>query len=389
VQIFHRSENYSLPLIFSITVALCVLLSIGNRSAAAETRGADIEAQIKLPDGLYMFQPYQGVRLGKRIRQRNEECSAYDPACTEHLTDTEEYIDYTTVRPLVVVERGRFTDPFQLANRIGVANFQRKYVMGKSFHAYSDDVLVGSISRIAFKVTHTCSGPAFSNLVQGKGDYSLASHSGLPGSREILQLEIPDQAKPVEIEVPHIVLTPSVLRNTRLRGFAVSAKDAERILSRARADINPKLLDRIKVDFQEPILNEEAMKRRAGSYLEFLQAADLDKNGKTDFLGVYQLLMPNGQGGVVTYTSAFVLRDTGALEVIAVGSINDKPAVLGYHFGGLIDTNQDGFDELIVVSDIAVGNESGVQVSISMRMRDVWKSVYQTRVGCRNTYVGL
>ncbi len=107
---------------------------------------------VKLPDGLYLYQPYAGDEVFAKG-------------------------DKDTIRPLFIVEKGKLVDPFLRAQKMGLEKFMRKYVSGKTFNVYAGPELVGKLSDVEFA---TCSRGEFVPDLLGKGKYAGKSLPTVP-----------------------------------------------------------------------------------------------------------------------------------------------------------------------------------------------------------------
>lgn len=156
---------------------------------------------VKLPDGLYLYQP----NAGDEVLAKG---------------------DKDTVRPLVIVEKGKFVDPFLRAQEIGFEKFVQKYVTGKTFNVYVGPEQVGVLSNVEFA---TCSRGEFVPDILGRGRYTGRALPTVP-SRYITN-------HPIYIGIKMVMTPVTVLGDTLQSATATNVKDIATMLEKAREEI--------------------------------------------------------------------------------------------------------------------------------------------------------
>ena len=118
------------------------------------------------------------------------------------------------------------------------------------------------------------------------------------------------------------------------------------------------------------------------SRLRVIEAFDLDFNGKKDIVGGYYLSTKTNTRGYWSGGIWFVLWDTGKIEKIKYqynGGINQ------IMIGGVVDVDQDGIQELILVTGVMSRDEEGGegrQIDILRHRPLGWTSIYRSKWIC-------
>ncbi len=335
---------------------LLLVLGVGNVPFASAVAGDSAgSVKIRVPDGLYLFQPF---------------LSDWFPS----------WKGQDMVRPLFLVERGVLRDPFLIAQRLGLSEFARTYLLNKTFQVYTGSRRIGTLRGVQLSsLDSNCSGSDFIPDLVGSGVYA-----GQPLPAE--ELTGPRSDVPVR-EAVRAVMTPSPLRgrgDTALYG--VTKVDEQRLTAAARRVIVPKVLAELRQDLGARLQDEVPGTAR----LLTAQAMDLDGNHRKDLIGLYALnaeLDPHTRGplpNMLTLTILYAIRDTGAAEYVATAGTH-RSRVVQFSFGvGLIDVDQDGEAELIIQGG-AVGSphDNGWIVSVLRHTRSGWAVIYRTQpLGC-------
>jgi hypothetical protein len=128
------------------TVLLVVITALLTMGTSASADVSQKRNQVKVPDGLYLYQPYAG-----------DEYSALGS------------FDKDTLRPLVLIKAGELLDPFVYAKKYGLSSLVEQYVGKQSFDVYLGKKRVGELHDVTM---WTCtSGHNFVPDIFAKGDY--------------------------------------------------------------------------------------------------------------------------------------------------------------------------------------------------------------------------
>jgi|GEM_PF-6475402 len=293
---------------------------------------------IKLPDGLYLFQPYLETRdllfKGK---------------------------DKNTLSPLFLVRNGKLDDPVAFAYKIGVSKFLNTYIKGKAFNVFNGSEMIGTTNKINLKPLDTCYSKEFLPDLQGKGMYvgkKLENYGGRG-----------------------VMITPQSF-NTFMTNpvYEVTDEDKAKVTEAIRKYLVPDAIEHIN-----KILEKQGRRERiigeGRSGIDRVEAFDLDGNGKKDFLGVYRYHGQSGPRAFWLVEFIFVFWDSGKIERISFAESSP-----GFLWGGIIDIDQDGKKEIIVQtlqSDNIDGSDQGKFIEIYSHTPSGWKRVYRSALtGC-------
>ncbi|MEK7758559.1 MAG: hypothetical protein AAB304_02990 [Pseudomonadota bacterium] len=317
-------------------------------------RRSDGLIEVKLPPGLYLFQPnFKTNVLG----------------------------------PLFIVEDGRLVDPYIRVQKIGLAEFGKKYIQQRTFNAYSGTERIGKFENNAIDESgFPCSRKSFSTEIFVTSRYTGAP---LPGEYVFEHSKNPfieNLYEPVRV-----IATPeSFSKSVRSKPLTVDKHDIARAAALAKGKLRSSILALLTARKDKYFFNEKANR----SYIDvdgqqvdisaviLLQATDLNGNGKKELVGVYALSVVDEKSqdsGI--FKTPFVVWDNDEVEMLM------PPLQTPRIFAGAIDIDQDGQSELVVQEGIDEKDsdepEMGKRIGILHRLKDGWKLIYQTLgVGC-------
>lgn len=321
-----------------------------NISSAPSKQSAEAPFTVKLPGGLYLFQGWYGGWDGHFSSVTAEAGRG--------------------VEPLFVVEKGKLRDPYTLASRLGVQAFFEKYIRGIAFDTYVGGRPVGKLNGYQLETCKFLLDKTWAPMMHGEGR--------LEGSKISATVKMEKPKAPEEMwqyypyPGPKAVFTP---------GKSI------RQASEARVSITPNDLEKLRRLFDEQAANkneEKGISNKGKPAVERelisirAMAMDVSGNGAKDLLAVYGYYMgprnvPRDQRKYLV--QAFVLMGSGKLEPITPSRRG------GLMPGGLIDLDQDGVQEVILIEDFESEHEPGViggRFRIFRREPQGWREVYQT-----------
>lgn len=379
-----NQRNSFLRLAFVTLVSLILLLvDLSGQVIAAETTKYNPvspstiattktlqDFKVKLPDGLYLFQPFVS---GGRFVTRTKD----------------------VVSPLVIVEKGKLVDPFVQFYQIGKERFHEVYLNGNIFNVYVWPQRIGEIRNIQLaKATplHSCvTQGIFPNIsdIQGHGDYRgkpLFVTTSAELTHKVWHM-VPVSLKPV--------ITPETFQVSKEEPvFSITEEDKTQANEAIRRDIVPKALKYLRqrhASVYEKHMGRDLWKftgeYKNKSLIVWLLALDVNGNGRRDLIGIYTLA---GKSVLASNSSIsedhsinvlFVLKDTGRAEKVAYSDYMHL-----FKFGGVLDINGDGILE-IILEDISLAGEGGIgtgkQIKIFSFIPEGWISIYETTaIGC-------
>jgi hypothetical protein len=318
-------------LLFIITVGIGIGVATGQKGSTKNK--IELPVQVKIPDGLYFYKPYFG-----------EDRSGI-------------------FSPLVLVKNKKLVDPYVLAEKIGLQKLLDDYVIGKEFDVYVWGERYGTMRELhlRFKTYFHCRKDEFiRNNIKGEGTYE-----GKP---------LPSASR----RATGILITPQSYQAPKGQVlFPLTDEDLKRMVEEVRKSIVPKeieYLNKRRTKIKSQAIGEE------GSRLDLAEALDLDGNGMKDLVGIYYLSAAHTPKGYWPRDILFVLWDTGKVEKIASESV-----VPAFMLGGAIDIDQDGIQELIVVTNVSsMRDDTGVgrQIDIFRHGPSGWKSIFRPKWIC-------
>lgn len=288
---------------------------------------------VKLPDGLYLYQPYTIIEQGLSFIGKNH------------------------VRPLFHIVKGKMFDTSSSHEKMNLSrlDYIDKYIANKQFNVFLSGYHVGEL-KFDEEAYNSCRNDSYSYPVGIEIEAPLKNkyhRSKTKGNIRYYQ--------------PNVLLVPvSYKVNGKIANYKLSQKDRDYYVKRLHNDLFPSLIKR-KVITKT---NAEKSKQKV------LYAAifDYDGNNKRDLLGIYYI-RPSSTKSKGFYL-LFFIRDNGDIEFI------EKTT---RRFSTVIDINQDGYMEIVMVED----KDSDIPASYVRRTSVLYRSVdgeWQTKYESRWTF---
>ncbi|MBI5453003.1 MAG: hypothetical protein HY956_00070 [Deltaproteobacteria bacterium] len=322
---------------------------------AQESSNKTGEFKVKLPNGLYLYQPK---------------------------TNAEPF------SPLFIVDNGKLIDPYALRDSIGMEKFDKEYVKGKGFNVYAGSELIGTLSDLIIMINNPEKVEEYSSDIVGYGKYSGGP---LPG--EVSDGSLFANDFNTEFGTIKAVLSPQTFKySKKWEEFKVTEEDAKRAKDAVRkrySSYAKGIIAKILVKEKRKIIAESR------SSLDFLTAIDLDGNGKKELIGNYSFSyryvddkdpINLNDSGLYSIELLFVLWDSGKAEKVLAG-MESLPA---FSLGGIIDLDGDGVYELIVQESVSFSYEynaeidyegyspDGKRIEVLKHSPSGWKKVFDT-----------
>lgn len=296
--------------IIKLLFLLFLVFAIDATGAVAEQKEmvankAEQPLQVKLPDGLYLFQPK---------------------------------LHESRFCPLFIIKSGKLIDPYPLAKKIGIPKFMKKYVTGKTFNVYVGTEMIGKLSNLRLDFDGYYRSKEMYPDIQGSGKYD---GKPLPGRNVDNSLYIVSDYF-LDGSTVKAIATPESFKVSKKMGtFTITEEDRSKIIESIQKHFISEIMEH----------KNEFLKRMGGqiigdkgSRLVFAKALDIDGNGMKDFIGYYELRMSyktrENKVSLSYHSFHFVLRDSGEIKSISL------PTNLT-SVGGILDVNQDGIQEII------------------------------------------
>ncbi len=335
----------SIGQVLSVILALATLLAGASPAKERERpsrRGAGETIRVGIPDGLYLYR--------------------------------QDFIA-NNFSPLLLVRDGRLVDPYREISKVGLEGFMAANAAGRTFDVYAGAERLGRMTDLQMEGSD-CDTEGFSPDIQGDGVYDGRSFASAPE---------PDFAIG-EGRVIHgstrVILAPESYRPpTHPVYLELTQADKKHVLKAAKGGLVAENIKPLMASIEKDgdrFIGEEGR-------LDFVEAVDLDGNGKKDFVGVYYLIAKafDKRAGLYRYPGTeilFVLRDSGRMEKIAEsGTI---PVIL---VAGCIDLDRDGQMEIVYVRAMSRRYDSGSdgkRIEIVRHSSSGWKRVYKTMTVC-------
>ena len=340
--------------IIRLLLLLMLVFAINATDATAEQKESAASKaaqpfQVKLPDGLYLFQPK---------------------------------LHESRFSPLFIIKGGKLIDPYPLAKNMGIPKFMKKYVTGKTFNVYVGTEMIGKLSDVKLQPFNDCLSEEMFPDIPVSGKYEGKPLPGIYSDKSIY----PDNKAAISFykgEVKAIATPQSFKALKKMEAFSVTEEDKAEATKAVRGNLigeAMKSMEEWAKREKRQIVGEKE------SSLVFAKAIDLDGNSRKDIIGLYELLISHRLEST-EYTGGqfseilFILWDTGKIERIP----------FNYGFGGLggvIDLDQDGVSEIILQIELSVffetdGAEDGRQIEIWQHTLSGWKRIYHTIEVCR------
>lgn len=356
---------------------LLLAFVIGNATdAAAEEKEptankAEQPFQVKLPDGLYLFQPLPQ----EEIYELNTGAGEWRPIPNPAKDD---------FSPLFIVQNGKLIDPYSLAKEIDIEKFNNKYVIGKIFNTYNGTEKIGELTGIKLNFLDNWCSQEFIPNIAGKGKYNGKPLSG----RKVDNSTYIHRDFVLPFATIKAVATPQSFHETKnIKEFSITEEDKTRATEAVRDDFLPETLKQIKKKLKQQnklFIGEE----RNLSRFEFLKAIDIDGNGSKDIIGVYTPFFrykeksESKRSELTSNAIFFVLWDMGKIEKLLLGHV-----INNFGLAGVIDIDQDGIQEVIIQASVSLDSEfSAKQIEIFKHNSSGWRRIYQSVKICSQIY---
>ena len=334
--------------------------------------------QVKLPEGLYLFQPLPQDKIYNLVVGSNEGKAVPNPAKDDFA-------------PLFIVKDGKLIDPYSLANKIGIEKFNKRYVTGKTFNVYNGTENIGELTDVKLNsLDNWCSNEFLPNIA-GKGKYKGNS---LPGRQINNSIYIhhsylyPDLILPFA-SIKAIATPQSFQKSKDMEAFSITEDDKRNAIEVVREKLLPEAME----DIRKRLRRHEIMligEKVEHSNLNFLKAVDLDGNGSKEMIGIYSPRIrynwksPEGKDhpSESSREILFLLWDTGKVERILLGDM-----IFSFGLGGIIDIDQDGIQELVIQVSVSRDSEfTGKRIGIFKHDPSGWRRIYQSVKICSQIY---
>lgn len=335
----------------SIFITLFLIIQSFAGTAVAGQSAADNTDtfKIKLPDGLYLYQPW---------------------------TNWQDYFS-----PLVIVENGRLIEPYALLKKNGKEPFDKKYLNDKRFNVYVGKESIGKLSGVKLEA-RKCDTDEFLPFYSGEGIYE---GDPLPAVENTYNR--PLYANFNRFNKLKAVAAPGDIGLSAQKDkFIVTEEDRALAIKAIELNLVLPAIKRIE-NFVEKLHKVKGHIANNSGKLDSLIAVDIDGNGQKDLLGIYTFYgmgIPNPNSEHTLGGSSemlFVLWDTGKVEVV-MSSEHGWPI---FSLGGLIDIDLDGAYELIVQKSISTMDEpfaQGMTIYILRHGPWGWGNIYHSGNVC-------
>ncbi|MBI5887911.1 MAG: hypothetical protein HZB82_04265 [Deltaproteobacteria bacterium] len=331
-----------------ITLFLIVQL-LASAAIAEQTATNSASAfKIRLPDGLYLYQPR---------------------------TNWQDYFS-----PLIIVEDGKLINPYALLKKHGKEPFEKKYFQGRQFNVFIGKEPVGKLSNVKL-LDRDCDTDEFLLFYSSKGEYE--------GGRLPVTYERPLSVNLDKYNVFKAVAAPKDIGLPAQKDEFIATEEDRALASAAiKKDLVQPALRRIEKFWKE--LNQEKIEMIIlEEALDSVIALDIDGNGKKDLLGIFTVYGINTKrerfGGGGTSEMLFVLWDTGKVEEV----MSDENGWPIFNFVGPIDIDKDGVQELIAQRRVRPTREpydQGVEINILRHGPLGWENIYKSGTLCTDVH---
>ncbi len=263
--------------IIRLLLLFLLVFVIGNASGTAAeqnesaTNKAEQPFQVKLPDGLYLFQPLPQDKISWLDTGAGEWRPTPNPAKDDF-------------SPLFIVQNGKLIDPYFLANKIGIEKFNKIYVIGKTFYVYNGTEKVGELTGVKLNFLANWCSKEFLPNIAGKGKYK---GKPLPGKQQDRSIYASGGDTTDPFSTIKAVATPQSFQESKdMEEFSITEDDKTKAIEVVREKLLPEAMEQIKkmLKQQNIMLIGEKVEH---SKLNFLKAVDLDGNGSKEMIGIY------------------------------------------------------------------------------------------------------
>lgn len=333
--------------ILGLTIMIVAFLNsiCFSQSPKPAPKKAETPVQVKIPDGMYLYNPY--------------------------LSRVEGF------SPLVLVRNKKLIDPYLVAEEREYEAYLSKYVVGKTFVVYVGSERFGSIKELdlGFMYSSPCRRDEFIPDMVGNGEYE-----GKPLPSEwFIEKEMWGNRYKIYGST-RILITPQTYQGPKRQVLlSVTDDDMKRAEEAVRKHLVPGEIEEINKRLAK---EKDRVIGESKSRLAVIEAFDLDLNGKKDIVGEYYLSTKTNTRGYWGRGIWFVLWDTGKIEKIKYqynGGINQ------IMIGGVVDIDQDGILELIIATGVTSRHEDvgeGRQIDILRHEPLGWASIYRSKWIC-------
>lgn len=353
--LLRRCIAYAARKAVTLTAFLTVIFGCFPVCAAED---AAHPVQVRLPDGLYLYQP--------RIKDE-------------------------VFSPLFIVKEGSLIDPYALAKEIGIERFTAEYVKDKVFSVYMGGELVGRLSSVRLEFAGRCELKDFLLDIEGRGRYE---GKGLQGKYADKSIYVYNESERKYGSVKAIAAPGHLEQLKDTEGFVAVKEDRDKTTEAVRKRYDRELVERIKERLKSLYEEEQVIKFEHG-VVDSVKALDIDGNGKKDLMGIYSFTVGfmDASKDPRTETPAginievvFTFFDSGVVEIISLEN-GTSPA---FNIGGIIDVDRDGIFEVGVEANIDAYEEDyiedGRQITVFRKDAGGWKGVFNTGKVCGAIY---
>jgi hypothetical protein len=330
----------------SFATAVVLLYATSGFVVSAEPRRESAVTQVRLPEGIYVFRP---------SIKRNE------------------------FSPLFIVEGGKLVDANVLLGKTEKGDPTARRYIKEPLVVFEGSRKVAELAIESFEPVDSCFSAQF-----------------VPDPRTKGILRAPD-LKVLEQEFRH---KANPLASTRLLGGPAGYGDAkktdywllperkerERVASNVQQALVPALQPEIKEVIKKSFRRE--VSGEGYTRLLMLESADIDNNGRPDFIGVLQFNAKYGthRAAALPIDIAFVVLDTGKVEKLA----HEFGSPM-YVISAVVDVDQDGTQEIVLQKGLEAnrrGGSPGRQVIVLRRNDSTWRPIFQSRRICDGSFFG-
>ncbi|MBI1912642.1 MAG: hypothetical protein HYS21_11660 [Deltaproteobacteria bacterium] len=336
-----------------IALLLTFIFSV-QHAFAEETFKKAGDFKVRLPDGLYLYQP--------KIKEE-------------------------VFSPLFIVEKGSLIDPYALAVRIGKEKFVRNYVDGRRFHVYIESVPVGTLTDVKFEFESGCYSDVFLPDLRGKGNFKGKPLKTFYSNKSLYASDEYDRS----YGSLKVIAAPVELTSEKtLNNFKVTEKDKTMAVEAVIKRFVPEAFERIRKSIETRHEEKQVIIGQRGE-LQFLKSFRVDGE-KKGLIGSYMFRVSfrdaAKQESMIAGDSSEILFSMfeNKIELVAFAD-GYEPA---YSLGGIIDIYGIGIPELVLQGSVTSGEDEdpddGRQITISQHVAAGWRTIYRSEKICGTIY---
>lgn len=359
-------QRYVSKICLFVCLLLAVIVFCSSKGHASDNKATaknkiKQSVQVKLPDGLYLF---EGIKTGG-------------------------------FRPLFIVEKAKLSDPYVVIKKMGIKKFNQKYSKGKLFNVSVSNNIVGELRNfnIEKEKTQECETDDFLPYFKGDGD-----HVGtLLMNKEIVESTYLISDWAANYVSSRAIVSPEAwcsVQTRKTHRFTLMKDDITNIGKTASKTFSQELIEIAKKELKmsEPNKKIKEIQEDENKVL-FALAVDIDNNGKKDIVGVIDVGLkylytepPRSSNALKWHKEVlFVLWDSGKIEKIALSTRSKFPPELGII--GVMDVDMDGLQELIIQRETGyLGGEPFIEegkIIEVLRYRNLeWEVIFKTKKIC-------